>query len=297
MSCYDELSLLHENAEELSLPWRGQPDVRRESVEVAPGQQVSGLIWGSTSPELVLLHGGAQNAHTWDSVALLLDRPLCTIDLPGHGHSDWRDDRDYSPTTNAEAVAVAVSSWAPQARLVVGMSLGGLTAIALAARHPQLVRRLMLVDVTPGADGHKAGFVTAFVTGVQRFDSFEHLLGYTAAANPARSQASLRRGLIHNAREEQDGTWVWRHHPGHLGAGERVRPEGGFAPLWSDLSRIDVPLMLVRAELSPVVDDDDVDRLRAERPGAQVEVVEGAGHSIQGDQPRRLAELIEGFLG
>ena len=40
-------------------------------------------------PNSVLLHGGGQNAHTWDTVALALDRPLLAVDLPGHGHSDW----------------------------------------------------------------------------------------------------------------------------------------------------------------------------------------------------------------
>ena len=89
---YDEFSLFHENAEEAGLPFTEPPVVRRESVEVAPGRAVSALVWGGGSPELVLLHGGGQNAHTWDTVALALDRPLLAVDLPGHGHSDWPQD-------------------------------------------------------------------------------------------------------------------------------------------------------------------------------------------------------------
>src|SRR6201981_3404140 len=85
---YDEFGMLAENAAEAGLPWAGSPAVRREWVGVAPGQQVSSLAWGDGDPELVLLHGGAQNAHTWDTVALALRRPLIAIDLPGHGHSD-----------------------------------------------------------------------------------------------------------------------------------------------------------------------------------------------------------------
>ncbi len=80
------------------------------------------------------MHGGGQNAHTWDTVALALDRPLLAIDLPGHGHSDWRADHKYFPAENAAAIAVVVRALAPDAKMVVGMSLGGLTALALAPR-------------------------------------------------------------------------------------------------------------------------------------------------------------------
>ena len=94
---YDELALFHENAEEFGLPWRGTPDVRRVAVDVGADQSVSALVWGASSPELVLFHGGAQNAHTWDTVALALDRPLVALDLPGHGHSSHRPDHAFSP--------------------------------------------------------------------------------------------------------------------------------------------------------------------------------------------------------
>ena len=85
---YDEFGLFDQNAEEMGLPFDRPPHVSRTSVEVEPGRSISALVWGDSEPELVLLHGGAQNAHTWDSVALALGRPLLAMDLPGHGHSD-----------------------------------------------------------------------------------------------------------------------------------------------------------------------------------------------------------------
>ena len=48
---------------------------------------------GHWTPQVLLIHGWAQNAHTWDTVALALGRPLLAVDLPGHGHSGGRGQR------------------------------------------------------------------------------------------------------------------------------------------------------------------------------------------------------------
>jgi pimeloyl-ACP methyl ester carboxylesterase len=302
---YDEFSMFHENAAEFGLPYEGPPAVRRESVEVDPGRRLSALVWGDDPPELVLLHGGAQNAHTWDTVALALGRPLVAVDLPGHGHSDGGRDGRLDPAGGARDVAVAVRALAPDARAVVGMSLGGATALGLAAQAPELVRSLVLVDITPGVDRQKAGSIIAFVSGPESFDSFDDLLARTIAFNPTRSESSLRRGILHNAVQRDDGTWVWRyarHRQGlAAGAGEggevQVPAEPDFGSLWEVISGLTVPLMLVRGMLpQSVVDDADEAELVRRRPDARVEHVEGAGHSVQGDKPVELAALIDDFV-
>ncbi|GAA2437875.1 alpha/beta hydrolase [Actinomadura vinacea] len=287
---YDEFGFFEENAREAGLPWAGPPTVRREFVEVGPKQRVSALVWGEGPPRTVLLHGGAQNAHTWDTVALALGHPLIAVDLPGHGHSDWREDRDYWPVRNADAVAIAIERLAPQAGSVVGMSLGGLTAIRLAAQHPSLVRRLVVVDVTPGVTREKAAPIAAFVNGPETFGSLDELLARTARFHPGRSVSSLRRGVMHNARRAPDGTWQWRY--------DRLRPPGdrfGFEGLWDDLAKVRAPTMLVLGSLSGVVSPDDITEFTRRRSQARIETVEGAGHSIQGDKPVELAHLIEDF--
>jgi pimeloyl-ACP methyl ester carboxylesterase len=300
---YDEFGLFHENAAEYGLPFDAPPTVRRTSVEVSPGYSLSALVWGTGEPELVFIHGGAQNAHTWDTVALAIGCPLVAIDLPGHGHSD-ASPHPVSPVTHAEAVAVAVRALAPKARAVIGMSLGGLTSIALAAQAPELVRKLILVDITPGVTGNKAQAITAFVNGPKTFPSFEELLARTIEFNPTRTVASLRRGILHNAVQADDGSWVWRYRrfdqPSPMAevdkGGEAEANADRYAALWEMLGAIEVPVLLVRGMLKQsVVDDADEAEFGRRARHGRVERIENAGHSVQGDTPLELAALITDF--
>ncbi|HEX3840058.1 MAG TPA: alpha/beta hydrolase [Acidimicrobiales bacterium] len=295
---YDEFSMFADNASEVGLPWRGDPVVRRASVEVAPGRSLSALVWGTEPAELVLLHGGGQNAHTWDTVALALDRPLVAIDLPGHGHSGWPGDaRALDPAVMADEVAAAMRALAPEARMLVGMSLGGITAMVLASRHPDLVPRLVLVDVTPGVDQEKSSDIRAFLAGPESFGSFDEILERTIAFNPTRSESSLRRGVLHNAVQREDGTWTWRHQLGRPAESSGLHVDSvDFGSLWDVIGGVTAPTLLVRGDLSPVVDDADVAEFRRRRPDAEVMVVKKAGHSIQGDQPLELARILDSFL-
>jgi pimeloyl-ACP methyl ester carboxylesterase len=314
---YDEFGLFHENAEEFGLPYDGPPTVRRENVALPDDRRVSALVWGTDDPQYVFLHGGAQNAHTWDTVALALDRPLVAVDLPGHGHSDHRDDGPFGPRENAVDVAVAIRELAPNAAMVVGMSLGGLTSIALAAHAPDLVRKLVLVDVTPGVDKERAAPIAQFVSGPESFESFDEILQRTIEYNPTRSVESLRRGVLHNAMPREDGRWVWRYQRPRamelaLSAdkskedGEPARPDDpdseelaifDFTLLWDDVSNIAVPVMLLRGTtLGSVVTDAHAEEFARRQPTARIISVEGAGHSLQGDKPVETAALLEEFL-
>ena len=113
--------------------------------------------------------------------------PSLAIDLPGHGHSDARPDGRYDAHSNAAAIAIDDRAVAPDVQVVVGMSLGGLTATALAATRPDLVDRLVVVDVTPGVDRDKAKEVHDFIAGPQTFPSFREIFDRTVEFNPTRT--------------------------------------------------------------------------------------------------------------
>jgi len=300
----EEFSYFHENAQEYGIPFK-PPTVRREFVEVEPGRRLSVLVWGSAEPELVFLHGGAQNAHTWDTVGLALDVPMICIDLPGHGHSDGPSTtRATGPTDlfgNAQDVAEVIRKLAPNAKVVIGMSLGGMTTIALMHVAPELVRKAVLVDVTPGVNQEKSKAITNFINGPRTFPSFEELLARTIEHNPTRTEASLRRGILHNAIQQEDGSWVWRYRlHGDASVGENMadkKPMEGFASMWDVLAKAAMPILLVRGmRPQSVVDDADEEMFLETVADPTVVRVAEAGHSVQGDTPVELAEMIREFI-
>ena len=291
---YDEFSLFHENIAEYSLTASAQPEVQRIAHQLGDGRTVSALKWGSAEPQMVFVHGGSQNAHTWDTVLLDLGVPALAIDLPGHGHSSWRDDAMYSPHSMAVDIAEVIALHAASAKVVVGMSLGGLTSLALAGHAPHLVQELVLVDITPGVNGDKAKAILDFVNGPQAFASFDDLLKRTIEHNPTRTIESLRRGILHNAKQLDDGSWQWRYDRRSHIRSENTEPISGDAlgKLWDLIGALNCPLTLLRGGTSPVVDDADVAELLRRQGRAEVLVIDGAGHSIQGDKPRELAAFL-----
>ncbi len=293
MSTYDEFGFLQDNMSEWGIEPR-EVSVRRAMVAVEGLRHVSALVWGDGAPEMVLLHGSAQNAHSFDTVALALARPLVALDLPHHGHSDASPVGPFAPFEHAEDVARAIGQLATPPLPLVGMSYGGMVAITLTHTHPDLASRLILVDITPGVSLRSARHIIDFIQGPESFESFDEILERTIAFNPGRSEASLRRGILHNAVQRSDGTWVWRHQR----HGEPPRRPNQDLHLWDWLEAARVPVTLVRAMgPSSVVSDEDVEEFTRRRPHDEVIEVPGASHSIQGSHPLELARIIDGLTG
>ena len=274
------------------------PRAERIAITLPDSRALSALRFGDGDPEVTLLHGAGLNAHTWDAVALLLGRPAIAIDLAGHGDSSWRDDLDYSPAVLAADVARALATWAPRPQILVGHSLGGLTAQIVASEHPELVRELILVDIVPGLDTDAAPSVLREFYAVTDFASRDEAVDRAQAFGFGGSRADTERGVFFNTRVRDDGRVEWKHHFAHIITSafdslktERTAP--GAAP-WAQLSAMDAPVTLVRGERG-FLQDADVAAFTEHLPTAAVITVD-AGHNVQETAPDSLAAIVTGAL-
>src|SRR5262249_15592166 len=125
----------------------------------------------------------------------------------------------------------------------------------------------------------------ALVEGPRTFESFAAMLDVTVAAAPHRDRKSLRRGVFHNSKRLDDGTWTWRY--------DSIRKGEGFEGLWEDVPALTTPTTLVRGANSAFVNDEDADKFASTAPGFRgVHIVADSGHAVQSDQPRALIDIL-----
>lgn len=294
-----EFRYLPAQAEALGVPL---PAVERLVHALPDGRVASALRFGVEPPQVTLLHGAGLNAHTWDTTVLHLQRPALVFDLAGHGDSSWRDDRDYAPRHLAADVAAALDEWTTEPQLVVGQSLGGLTAAALAAARPELVAELIIVDITPAIDSTgRSVALREFYEGPTDFADRAELVDRAIAFGFGGSRPDTERGVFLNTRVRPDGRIEWKHHFAHIAA-QALAPAGGdpTAPprlketSWDDFAGVSVPITLVRATRGFVAEADAVEFQRR-LPNTRVTTTD-ATHNVQETAPAELAELIRESL-
>lgn len=259
------------------------------------GDQVSALRWGEGPATIVLLHGVALNAHTWDATVLSWPQPapsFLALDLPGHGDSPWRADGSYSPAVLAEALVPALSfaqerGWVDASPTIVGHSLGGLAALELIRGGALVLRRLVLVDIVPLPAG-AARTVAEFLDGPAWFASREEIVERALAFGLGGERAALERGVFLNTRLDADGRVIWKHHFGQLGGSALHLPDP--EQVWPVIEQSPVPIDLVAASES-FIDAALAERFVASRPEGRLRRVVG-GHNLQEDNPVRLAEAL-----
>ena len=272
------------------------PRARREHLALDDGRAISALLFGEAPPRAVFVHGAGLNAHTWDRTVIDLAAPALAIDLPGHGDSSWRDDADYSPERNAEAVIRAIERWAESPVVLVGHSLGGLTAIHVAARRPDLVDRLVLVDILPGIGGSGRSALAPFYEKLE-FASIDDVLDHAVAFGLGGEREKARRGVILNTRTRDDGVVEWKHHMARILSDSA--PD--HRPLELDDDRDGRALAAVAAPITLVAGTRgllDADRIRAfsDERESNSAVVLDAPHNVQETNHLDLARIVRASL-
>lgn len=283
----DEFALLAEEAAEHGIIHDPVFAVRRATIADAPA--VSALVWGTGAPAYTFLHGVGLNAHTWDTTIMDLRSDAIAVDLPGHGDSAWFDDADYSPATLARALAG--SAGVDHRTVLVGHSLGGLAAIALADLMPHAFSRLVIIDISPGLVLGENNMVRDFLAGPKSFPTRDAIVERALAFGFGPSRRAVERGVHHNTRQNPDGTYSFKHHIAHL---DQPRATGAtFSAIWEPAARLEVPVLLVRGERG-FLSDDLVNEFLDRVPGSAA-VSLPCGHNVQEENPRALADTLRAF--
>ncbi|WP_134766000.1 alpha/beta fold hydrolase [Nocardioides sp. 1609] len=254
---------------------------------------------GSTGDRVVFLHGLFGQGRNFVPIARALEPDLRSllVDLPNHGRSAWTDSVDYVDVADAVAADLRDGFAADGAVHVVGHSMGGKVAMVLALRHPDLVDRLVVVDISP-ADSDGAG-------------EFEHLLDSlaaldltsvvrradadTALADPVPDDR-VRGFLLQNLRASDDGGFAWRANLALLRAG--LPTIGGFpdADRLGDGAAFDHPVLWVAGERSTYVRPDHEAPMRRLFPRTTQVTIKGAGHWVHSERPEAFVSALRVFL-
>lgn len=286
------------------------PRGERLNLTLEDGRNLSALRYGDAPPVVTFLHGAGLNAHTWDTTILALGLPALAIDLPGHGDSSWRTDAAYTGRVLAPDVATGIAAWTSGPQLLVGQSLGGLTAAAVAASHPELVRELVIIDITPGVDPNAGPTqIRDFFAGPTDWATRDEMVDRALAFGLGGTRKAAERGVYLNSRERPDGRFEWKHHFAHLSAAMSASPElaatvaaqqdavSGVLSLtgWDDLATVAAPILLIRGDRGYVTDANAAE-FHERVPAASVEVVP-SGHNVQEEIPVDLGARLRTFAG
>ena len=275
-----------------------RPDAgRRLELRGAGGIRLAASAWGDpAAAPVVFLPGGGQTRHAWAAAGRSLAAAgflAVSVDLRGHGDSQWAPDGDYRhATVAADLVALAGSFSRPPA--VVGASLGGVAALLAVGEMGLPAGALVLVDIVPRSERAGVRRVVTFLAGNE--DGFASLEEAVAAVQTYKPDRPVDAGrLRHNLRVGEDGRWRWHWDPrlvSHQGRHSRDIPERMAAAS----AGVTVPTLLVRGRKSDMVSDEGVAEFRALIPEAEFVDIADAAHMVTGDHNDAFAGAVIEFL-
>jgi pimeloyl-ACP methyl ester carboxylesterase len=249
---------------------------------------------------VLFLHGGGQTRHAWGGTAAALARDgrlAITLDLRGHGESDWATgDGPYRlERFAADLRAVIAQLETPPA--LVGASLGGLTSLlAIGEAEVQVATAAVLVDIAPRIEPEGAQRITSFMVGrPDGYASLDEVADAIAEYTRHRSRPRDLESLKKNLRQLENGRYTWHWDPRFMGAdgpAEIVDRERLFAAA----RRLAMPTLLVRGRESDILSDHGVQEFLSYLPNAQYVDVGGAGHMVAGDRNDAFTEAVRQFL-
>lgn len=266
--------------------------------KVTGGISVAADIGGDIShPAVVLMHGGGQTRHSWKRGHEALVEAgyyVISLDTRGHGDSDWAPTGDYGIDALVSDLRSVIAQ-IPGLPILIGASLGGMTALAAVGEADEpIARALVLVDITPFIDTNGTDQIAAFMgANLLGFADVDEAADAIARYNPNRPRPKSVAGLKRNLRE-RDGRFYWHWDPRFL-TGE-LQPDVVQARLEAATQRVKVPTLLIRGEQSEIVGDEHVAHFQNLLPTAECVTVGGAGHMVAGDRNDAFNQGILEFI-
>jgi non-heme chloroperoxidase len=266
------------------------------------GLHLAADVWGDDdSWPVLLMHGGGQTRHAWGNTAAFLAEHgwrAVSLDLRGHGDSEWALNGDYSFTAySADTIAVADALGRPP--VVVGASLGGVSAIIAEGGSDRVVSSgLVIVDITHRSNPEGIQRIHDFMSsGLGGFATLEDAADAISTYTPNRKKRVNPAGLMKVLRQKPDGRWYWHWDPAFISRGRTEVPREDFQALFdAALANIRVPTLLVRGLLSDVVTDEGIRDFLAKIPGSKLCDVGDAAHMVAGDQNDAFSNAVVDFL-
>ena len=254
---------------------------------------------------VVFLHGGGQTRRSWGrAAAAVAERgwQAITVDLRGHGESDWSNEGDYRVVSFAGDIQEVLGQLPPRP-VLVGASLGGFTSMLLAGEiSPGIASAVVLVDIVPNMDPSGASRIHAFMADrvASGFDSLDEVADMIAEYNPHRPRPTDLDGLRTNLRRRGD-RWYWHWDPQFISGTAAFPP---FEVTDADrmhaavaaILRDGVPMLLIRGQMSDLVSQVSADQFLARFPQVEFTDVRGAGHMVAGDRNDIFAGAVLDFL-
>lgn len=294
-------------------PRHDVPRLGRSGFAVIEGRQVHYLEWGHRAhPPVLCLHGGGQTAYMYEELgaALAPGHHVLAPDLPNHGDSDPVSiEATTGPGARLDRQALAgtlpplCDAFGFARMVVVGASLGGITAITLAAARPDLVAGIVLIDVGHRLEDEGVRKIIDFMRAHESFASLEEAATEISHYLPRR-KAVRAASLTRNLRQRRDGRWVWKHGFGRrfteLAAadpdGDRYDWKTSMEGLDTDAAGLACPVLVLRGAESDVLSDEGAEEVARLIPNARLATVLAAGHLAAGDNPESTVALVSAFL-
>lgn len=273
---------------------------RRETFRGSNGNRLVADVWGEEgAPPVVLLHGGGQTRHAWGATGKSLAEAgwrAISVDMRGHGDSDWAADGDYAIDAYvADLAAITTALDRPPA--VVGASLGGLTTLLAAGEGACDVAAVVLVDCAPRLESGGVERIIAFMRGgLNGFATLDDAADAISAYMPYRKRPTDLGGLRKNLRLHEDGRYRWHWDPRFVEGSRRPTASQQPQRLLRAAEQLRVPTLLVRGRMSDVVSEEGAAEFLSHARHAEFVDVSDAGHMVAGDRNDAFSAAVTEFL-